>query len=114
MLSRTSVHSLHPYFRHRLVFLRVKESVAKVPFTFGSLSSVLEALVGAVSTGTAFSSCSSNGLSVSKGGSHTAEIPVEVSCAPTLDALGPSAGGLFLVHFRLDFLSAPLEGVSLL
>ena len=68
--------------------------------------------MGAVNTGAAFSLCKSVGLSVSKGGSRTAGILVEVSCAPTLDALGPSAGGLLLVRFHLGFLSAPLEGVS--
>ena len=106
------MHSLHPYFHCHLVFLRVKERVAKVPFPFGGLSSILETLMGAGSAKTAFSSCSSIGLSVSKGGSHTAGMPVEVSCASTLDALGPSAGGLFLVLFHLGFLSVPLEGVS--
>ena len=111
-LSRTSLHSLHPYFRCRLVFLRVKECVAKVPFPFGRLSSILETLMGAVDTRVAFSSCESVGLSVSKGGSRTAGIPVELSCAPTLDALRLSAGGLLLVLLHLGFLSAPLEGVS--
>ena len=82
-LSRTSVHSLHPYFRCCLVFLRVKECVVKVPFPFGGLSSVLETLMGAGSAGTALSSCSSIGLSVSKGGSRTAGMPVEVSYAST-------------------------------
>ena len=106
------MHSLHPYFHCCLVFLRVKECVVKVPFPFGGLSSILETLMDAVNMGTAFSSCSSIGLSVSKGGSRTAGMPVEVSCASTLDALGPSAGGLFLVLFHLGFLSVPLEGVS--
>ena len=68
--------------------------------------------MGAVGTGAAFSSCEPVGLSVSKGGRRTAGIPVEVSCAPTLEALGPSAGGLLVVHFHLGFLSVPLEGVS--
>ena len=68
--------------------------------------------MGAVDTGAAFSSCESVGLSFSKGGRRTAGIPVEVSCAPNLDVLRPSAGGLLVVRFRLGFLSAPLEGVS--
>ena len=95
-----------------MVFLRVKERVAKVPFPFDGLSSGLETLMGAIDTGAAFSSCESVVLSVSNGGSHTAGIPVEASCAPTLDALRPSAGGLLLVRYCLGFLSAPLEGVS--
>ena len=50
MLSNTSVHSLHPYVWCRLVFLRVKERVAKVPFPFDGLSSGLETLMGAINT----------------------------------------------------------------
>ena len=106
------MHSLHPYFHCLLVFLRVKDFVAKVPFPFGGLSSFLDTLMGTGSAGTSLSSCSSVGLSVSKGGSRTAGMPVEVSCASTLDTLGPSAGGLFLVLLHLGFLSLPLEGVS--
>ena len=106
------MHSLHPYFHCLLVFLRVKDFVAKVPFPFGGLSSFLETLMGAGSVGTSLSFCSSVGLSVSKGGSCTAGMPVEASCASTLDALGPSAGGLFLVLLHLGFLSVLLEGVS--
>ena len=63
------------------------------------LTSILDAFVGAVGTGAAFSASLSIGLLVSMGGSHTIGIPVEVNCAPTLDALGPSAGGLILVRF---------------
>ena len=100
------------YFHRHLVFLRVKECVAKLPFPFDRLSSVLDGLVGAVGTGAAFSSWSSIGLSVSTGGSHTTGMPVEVDCARTLEAVGPSAGSLFLVRFGFCFLSASLDGVS--
>ena len=106
------MHSLHLYFRCHLVFLRVKERVVKVPFPFDGSSSGLEILKGAIDTGAAFSSCESIVLSVSSGGSCTAGVPVEASCAHTLDALGPSAGGLLLMHFHFGFLSAPLDGVS--
>ena len=75
--------------------------MAKLPFPFGRLSSVLDGFEGTVGIGGAFSAWSSVGLSVSMGGSHTTGIPVEVDCARTLEAVGPSAGSLFLVRFGL-------------
>ena len=95
-----------------MVSLRVKEHVAKVPFPLDGSSSSLETLMGAIDTGVTLSFCESVVLSVSNGGSHTAGVPVEASCAHTLDALRTSAGSLLLTHFPLGFLSAPLEGVS--
>ena len=68
------MHSLHPYFLCLLVFLRVKDFVAKIPFPFGGLYSFLDTLMGTGSAGTSLSSCSPVGLSVSKGGSLTAGV----------------------------------------
>ena len=110
-LSRTSLHSLHPYLWCRFVFFNVNEWVAKLSFPFGTFVPVSWVFAGRITGGAGLSSMSSISFSTSTGGSCTLGIPVEVVWACTHEAVGPSAGGVILVRFGFYFLLASLEGV---
>ena len=89
----------------------MKECVAKLPFIFGSLASVVTSFVDGIGSGAWLTLMSSVVSSVSSGGNRTLGAPVEVFCAHTHEAVGPSVGGVVFVHLGFCLLCNSLDEV---